>query len=77
MSRFGRSILACALLLAASIPCRAACTATATSVVFNTYDVFNTLNNDITGTITVRCNPSQAYTLSLEHGSRNLRRAPS
>jgi spore coat protein U-like protein len=69
MSRFGRSILACALLLAASVPCHAACSATATSVAFSTYNVFNTLNNDITGTITIRCNPAQAYTLSLSSGA--------
>jgi spore coat protein U-like protein len=59
----------CALSLLASMPCRAACTVTTTSVAFNPYDVFNTLNNDITGTLTVRCNPGQAYALSLSTGS--------
>lgn len=59
----------CALSLLASMPCQSACSVTATSVAFNPYDVFNTLNNDITGTLTIRCNPSQAYTLSLSTGA--------
>jgi len=59
----------CATSLLASMPCQAACTVSTTSVAFNPYDVFNTLNNDITGTVTVRCNPSQAYTLSLSKGA--------
>lgn len=64
-----RAILVCALPLAVSIPCRAACTVSTTSVAFSTYDVFNTLSADITGTVTVRCNPSAAYSLSLSTGA--------
>jgi spore coat protein U-like protein len=69
MRRVLLGLTACAIPLLASMPCRAACTVTTTSVAFNPYNVFNTLNNDITGTLTVRCNPSQAYSLSLSTGA--------
>ena len=68
-ARICQWILVCALPLVASMPCRAACTVSTTSVSFSTYDVFSTSNSDITATVTVRCNPSQAYSLSLSTGA--------
>lgn len=69
MSRAGlrMSILICAA--AASMPGMAACTVSATSVAFNPYNVFDTLSQDITGTVTIRCRPTAAYSLSLSKGS--------
>jgi spore coat protein U-like protein len=64
-----RSVLTGALLFVASVPCMAACTVTSTSLTFSPYDVFSTLNDDITGTVTIRCRPQAAYTLSLSTGA--------
>jgi spore coat protein U-like protein len=74
-------LAAFALSALASLPCGAACTVSTTSVAFNPYNVFATLNNDITGTITIRCNPTAAYSLSLStgagtYGSRALVNGP-
>jgi spore coat protein U-like protein len=61
--------------------CMAACTVTATSLTFSIYDVFSTLSDDITGTVTIRCRPQAAYSLSLSTGagtytSRSLKNGP-
>jgi spore coat protein U-like protein len=53
----------------APMPCMAACTVTTTSLTFSVYDVFSTLSEDITGTITVRCSPAVPYVLSLSPGA--------
>jgi spore coat protein U-like protein len=63
-----RRVLACALPFLASMPCMAACTVSTTSLTFSVYDVFSTLSEDITGTITVRCSPAVPYVLSLSTG---------
>jgi spore coat protein U-like protein len=65
---FFRRVFACALPFLASMPCMAACTVTTTSLSFSVYDVFSTLSEDITGTITVKCSPAVPYVLSLSTG---------
>lgn len=64
-----RWIVACAVAIGASSLCQAKCSVSTTSLIFSTYDVFSTLPNDITGTITVKCRPSASYSLSLSPGS--------
>jgi len=68
-TRVWRWMLACVLAAAASTPCLAKCTVSTTAVSFSTYDVFSTLNDDITGSIIVKCRPSAPYSLSLSPGS--------
>ena len=55
----------------------AGCTVSTSGLNFGTYDVFSTLNDDITGTINVNCQSGTSYTLALSSGfgtyaSRNL-----
>jgi spore coat protein U-like protein len=48
----------------------AACTISATSVAFGTYDVFATVPRDSTGTVTYRCGPSDHHiTITISRGS--------
>jgi spore coat protein U domain-containing protein, fimbrial subunit CupE1/2/3/6 len=62
-------LLAC-MFICASIAARAAkCTVSTSGINFGTYDVFSTVNDDITGTITVNCTNKSPYTLSLSSGS--------
>lgn len=53
----------------APMPCMAACTVTTTSLTFSVYDVFSTLSEDITGTVTVKCSPAVPYVLALSPGA--------
>lgn len=63
------ALLACAL-LSISMDARAVkCTLTTSGLSFGNYDVFNTTNTDITGTINVTCTNKSPYTLSLSSGS--------
>jgi spore coat protein U-like protein len=48
---------------------RGKCTMTVTDVNFGTYDTFSDFDVNITGGITVRCNQSTPYTISLSAGS--------
>ena len=62
--------LACALALIASAPC-AACTVSTTGLSFSSYDVFSSLNQDITGAVSIRCSPAVGYSISLSPGVSN------
>lgn len=68
-AHLGKWILACVMYASASTACLAACTVSSTGIGFGTYDVFSALNDDITGTVTIRCRPVAAYALSLSPGS--------
>jgi spore coat protein U-like protein len=45
------------------------CTVSTSGLNFGTYDVFSSLNDDITATITVNCTKSKAYSIALSSGS--------
>ena len=62
-------LLACTLAAAAPAAYSAACTVSAIGVNFGNYDVFGTLATDITGTVSINCNKSSLYTISLNGGS--------
>jgi spore coat protein U-like protein len=61
--------IACALAIAAPVARAAQCTVSTTGLNFGTYDVFSTLNDDITATITVNCTNNAAYSIGLSSGS--------
>jgi spore coat protein U-like protein len=67
--RLQRLTLMCVLLFGLPFACEAACTVSTTSVAFSVYNVFSTLNDDITATVTIRCRPQAAYSLSLSTGA--------
>lgn len=50
----------------------AACTVSTTSVLFGQYDVFATVANDATGDVTITCDTTTSYTVSLSSGSGTL-----
>jgi spore coat protein U-like protein len=60
-----------AALLAIAAPCAhaAGCSVSTVGLNFGNYDVFSTLDDDITGTINVSCQASTSYTISLSSGS--------
>jgi len=68
-TRVWRWTLACVLAGAGCPACLAACSLSTTGLAFGPYDVFSPLNHDITGTITVSCDPGAPYSLSLSSGS--------
>jgi len=61
--------LACALTVIAQIARAAGCTVSTTGLNFGNYDVFSTLNDDITATIDVNCPNGTAYSIWLSSGS--------
>ena len=61
--------LACALTVTAQIARAAGCTVSTTGLNFGNYDVFSTLNDDITATIDVNCPNGTAYSIWLSSGS--------
>ena len=61
--------LACALAVATPVAWAAKCTVSTTGLNFGTYDVFSTLNDDITATITVNCTNKAPYSIWLSSGS--------
>lgn len=61
--------LACALTIATSTARGAGCTVSTAGLNFGTYDVFSTLNDDITATINVDCPSGTAYSILLSSGS--------
>jgi len=62
-------LLGAGLMAAASLAYPAACTVSTLGLNFGNYDVFSTLNDDITGTVSVNCPSSTAYSISLSSGS--------
>ena len=66
----GACLAALAALSASATVAEAACTISATSVAFGTYDVFATAPRDSTGTVTYRCGPSDHHiTITISRGS--------
>src|SRR5689334_3376159 len=65
-----------ALALANTVTAIAACTVGATSVTFGDYDVFNSLDTDITGSISVSCDSETTLQVALGagNGSFSVRR---
>lgn len=67
--RVCRWICACALTIAATdVYSATKCTLSTTPVAFNSYNVFSTSNNDITGSVIVSCKPAGNYSVSLSTG---------
>jgi len=62
-------LLTCVLVFAAPVAWSANCTVSTSGLNFGTYDVFSTVNDDITATITVNCTKNRSYSLSLSSGS--------
>jgi spore coat protein U-like protein len=61
--------LACVLVLAVPVAWPANCSVSTSGLNFGTYDVFSSLNDDITATITVNCTKNKLYSISLSSGS--------
>ena len=61
--------LTCVLAFAAPVAWSANCTVSTSGLNFGTYDVFSTVNDDITATITVNCTKNRSYSISLSSGS--------
>ena len=62
-------VLACVLVIAVPVARSATCTVSTSGLNFGTYDVFSSLNDDITSTVTVNCTKNKAYSISLSSGS--------
>jgi spore coat protein U-like protein len=64
-------LLACAFALAFGAPSAwsAGCTVSTSGLNFGNYDVFSSLNDDITATINVNCPSDTAYSIWLSSGS--------
>ena len=69
MPRVYLALLACVLALGAPIARSAKCTVSTSGLNFGTYDVFSSLNDDITATINVNCTSHAAYSIWLSSGS--------
>jgi spore coat protein U-like protein len=61
--------LACLLAVAAPAAHSTGCSVGTVGLNFGNYDVFSTLDNDITGTINVNCQASTSYSISLSSGT--------
>jgi spore coat protein U-like protein len=61
--------LACLLAVAAPTAHSTGCSVGTVGLNFGNYDVFSTLDNDITGTISVTCQTSTSYSISLSSGT--------
>jgi spore coat protein U-like protein len=64
-----RWIFACLLTVAAPCAHPAGCSVSTAGLNFGNYDVFSTLDDDITSTINVSCQSSTSYSISLSSGS--------
>ncbi|MDB6106077.1 MAG: spore Coat Protein domain protein [Gammaproteobacteria bacterium] len=64
-----RWLFGCFLALAAPCAHPAGCNVSTVGLNFGNYDVFSTLDDDITGTIGVSCQASTSYSISLSSGS--------
>jgi len=62
-------LLALLLTVGSSVADAAGCTVSSSGLNFGSYDVFNTLNDDISGTINVACPSGTNYSLWLSSGS--------
>jgi spore coat protein U-like protein len=67
--RIPRWLYACLLAIAAPCAQSAGCNVSTVGLNFGNYDVFSTLDDDITGTISVNCQDSTSYSISLSSGS--------
>jgi spore coat protein U-like protein len=65
--RIHLGLLACAL--ATPLARGAQCNVSTTGLNFGSYDVFSTLNDDVTATINVNCHSGVAYSIWLSSGS--------
>jgi spore coat protein U-like protein len=63
------TIMACVLVCISPIGRAAGCTVSTSGISFGNYDVFSTLNDDITGTVNVNCLSGTTYVISLSSGS--------
>jgi spore coat protein U-like protein len=61
--------LACLLAVAAPTAHSTGCSVGTVGLNFGNYDVFSTLDNEITGTINVTCQISTSYSISLSSGT--------
>jgi spore coat protein U-like protein len=64
-----RWLFAALLVIAAPCAYSARCSVSTVGLNFGNYDVFSTLDDDITGTINVSCQSSTSYSISLSSGS--------
>lgn len=62
-------LLACVLAVGVPAAWSASCSVSTSGLNFGTYDVFSTLNDDVTATITVSCTKNKPYSISLSSGS--------
>src|SRR5262249_12457330 len=67
--RMQLGLLACALTLGAPLAWPAGCTVSTSGLNFGNYDIFSTLNDDITATINVDCPSGTGYSIWLSSGS--------
>ena len=65
-------LLSVLLLVATSVAHGAPCTLSALGLTFGNYDVFNSADTDVAGTITVSCQSATSYSISLSTGSGSL-----
>lgn len=68
-SRIDLVLLTCVLALAVPLAWSANCTVSTSGLNFGTYDVFSSVNDDITATITVNCTKNKSYSIALSSGS--------
>jgi spore coat protein U-like protein len=68
-TRFGSCLLACTLAVVAPAVYSAGCSVSTSGLNFGNYDVFSTLDSEITGSINVSCQSSTTYSISLSSGS--------
>lgn len=61
-------VLAIALALTPPVTRSASCGVSTSGLSFGNYDVFSTLNDDVTGTISVNCTSGAPYSISLSSG---------
>jgi spore coat protein U-like protein len=62
-------LLTCALALGATVARSEGCTVSTTGLNFGNYDIFSSLNDDITATINVDCPSGTAYSIWLSSGA--------
>ena len=67
--RIHLALLTCAVTLATPLARSAKCTVSTSGLNFGSYDIFSSLNDDITATITVNCNKGAPYSIWLSSGS--------
>jgi spore coat protein U-like protein len=67
-TRFASCLLACTLALVAPAAYSAGCSVSTSGLSFGNYDVFSTLDSEITGSINVSCQSSTTYSVSLSSG---------